>query len=56
MIVKGKSIGQGMENDFTMWQKRPNSFRLEVDIQGAKMVQVFDGEIWMVYCTLDRNY
>jgi len=49
MVVKGKSIGQGMENDFTIWQKRPNSFRLEVEIQGAKMIQVFDGKIgWYI--------
>jgi len=49
LTIKGKSIGQGMENDFTMWQKRPNSFRLEVDIQGAKMIQVFDGEVgWYI--------
>ena len=44
MVAKGKSIQQGMETDFTVWQKRPNSLRLEVDIQGATMVQVFDGE------------
>lgn len=49
IVIKGKSIGQGMENDFTIWQKRPNSFRLEVEIQGAKMIQVFDGEIgWYI--------
>ena len=44
MTAKGKSIQQGMETDFTVWHKRPDSFRLEVDIQGATMVQVFDGE------------
>ncbi len=44
MIAKGKTIGQGMENDFTIWQKRPDSFRLEVNIQGTSMTQVFDGE------------
>ncbi|MCD4682506.1 MAG: DUF620 domain-containing protein [Bacteroidales bacterium] len=49
MIAKGKSIGQGMENDFTIWQKRPDSFKLEVTIQGAKLTQVFDGKIgWYI--------
>ncbi|MBN2174951.1 MAG: hypothetical protein JW731_12525 [Bacteroidales bacterium] len=44
MMATGKSIQQGMETDFTLWQKRPDKFRLEVDIQGATMVQVYDGE------------
>ena len=44
MTAKGKSIQQGMETDFSLWQKRPDSFRIEVDIQGATMVQVYDGE------------
>jgi outer membrane lipoprotein-sorting protein len=49
MTAKGKSIQQGMETDFVVYQKRPDSFRLEVDIQGAQMIQAFDGEKgWMV--------
>lgn len=49
MTAKGKSIQQGMETDFTVWQKRPDSFRLEVDMQGAQMIQAYDGEKgWMV--------
>jgi outer membrane lipoprotein-sorting protein len=44
MMAKGKSIQQGMETDFTIYQKRPDKFRLEVDIQGATMLQAFDGE------------
>lgn len=49
MTAKGKSIQQGMETNFTMYQKRPGSFRLEIDIQGAQMVQVYDGEKgWMI--------
>lgn len=45
MKVKGKSIQQGMETDFTMFQKQPNFMRIEVDIQGASMVQAYDGQI-----------
>jgi len=49
MTAKGKSIQQGMETDFIVYQKRPDSFRLEVDIQGAQMIQVYNGEKgWMV--------
>jgi outer membrane lipoprotein-sorting protein len=45
----GKSVAQGMENDFTIYQIRPNKFRLEVEIQGSKMIQSFDGEkAWYV--------
>jgi len=49
MVAKGKSIQQGMETDFVLYQKRPDSFRLEVDVQGAQMIQAYDGErAWMV--------
>lgn len=44
MKATGKSVGQGMENEFTVYQIRPNSFRLEVNIQGTQMIQSFDGE------------
>ena len=44
MKATGKSVNQGMENEFTVYQMRPNSFRLEVDIQGTQMIQSFDGE------------
>ncbi|NOX47151.1 MAG: outer membrane lipoprotein-sorting protein [Chlorobi bacterium] len=50
MKITGKSIQMGMETPFTMVQKRPDSFRLEVDMQGgATMIQAFDGKTaWMV--------
>lgn len=49
MKATGKSIFQGMETNFTTLQVRPNKFRLEVDIQGATMIQAFDGEkAWFV--------
>lgn len=49
MIATGKSVGQGMENEFTVFQLRPNNFHLQVDIQGAQMIQSYDGEkAWYV--------
>lgn len=49
MKATGKSVGQGMENEFTVFQMRPNNFHLLVDIQGAQMIQSFDGEkAWYV--------
>ncbi len=49
MKSTGKTIAQGMELDFVIYTQRPGKFRLEVDIQGAKMIQAFDGEKgWMV--------
>lgn len=44
LMVKGKSIQQGMETDFTMFQMQPNRIRIEVDIQGTLMVQAFNGQ------------
>jgi outer membrane lipoprotein-sorting protein len=49
MKATGKSIFQGMETNFATLQIRPDKFRLEVDIQGALMIQAFDGEkAWFV--------
>lgn len=48
-IMKGKSVQMGMETPFTTITKRPDKFRLEVDIQGQMMIQAFDGEKgWLV--------
>ncbi len=44
MHITGKSGRGGQEFDFELWQKRPGMFRMEVDIQGMKMIQVYDGE------------
>ncbi|NOX84510.1 MAG: outer membrane lipoprotein-sorting protein [Chlorobi bacterium] len=47
--IKGKSFNQGMEYDFTMTLVPPSRFRIEVPIQGQKMVQVYNqGEAWMI--------
>lgn len=44
MKSTGKTIAMGMELDFEIYTQRPEKFRLEVDIQGAKMIQAYDGE------------
>jgi hypothetical protein len=47
--MKGKSVNQGMENQFTMIMLMPDKYRLEVPIQGQNMVQVYNaGEAWMI--------
>ena len=49
IILKGKSVNQGMENEFTMTMMRPDKYRLDVPIQGQNMVQVYNGgEAWMI--------
>ena len=49
LVMKGKSIIQGMENPFTMTFVMPDQYRLEVPIQGQIMVQVYsNGEAWMI--------
>jgi outer membrane lipoprotein-sorting protein len=48
MQFKGKSAQMGMETPFNIIQQRPDKFRLEVEIQGAQMIQAYDGEkAWM---------
>lgn len=48
-LIKAKVNQMGMELPMEMKMKRPNKFRLEVDIQGQKMIQAFDGEKgWMI--------
>lgn len=47
--MRGKSGRMGQMFNFEIWQARPGKFRMEVDIQGQKMIQVYDGEKgWMV--------
>ncbi|HDO27188.1 MAG TPA: hypothetical protein ENH02_03640 [Bacteroidetes bacterium] len=49
MEIKGKSFNQGMEYDFTITSFPPKRYRLEVPIQGQKMVQVYNqGEAWVI--------
>ncbi len=47
----GKAVmgGGQMEASVTMWQKRPNRMRMEMNIQSRPLVTAFDGEIaWMI--------
>jgi len=49
MIMKGKTTSQGMELPVTIYMKRPGKIRVEVEIQGNKMLQVLDGQTgWSV--------
>jgi outer membrane lipoprotein-sorting protein len=45
----GKAMAMGMENPFKMSAKRPDKILVEVEFQGAKILQGYDGEtVWMV--------
>lgn len=44
LTMTGKSTTQGMEFPVTIIIKRPGKIRTEVEIQGNKMLQVFDGQ------------
>jgi len=49
VTMTGKSINQGMETPFTIITVRPDKYRLEVEIQGQKMIQVYNvGTGWYV--------
>jgi len=44
------TVGPGMEAPFTRYAKRPNKVRVEFEVQGATMIQAFDGETaWMFF-------
>lgn len=44
IIMKGKTTAQGMELPITIYMKRPGKIRVEVEVQGNKMLQVSDGQ------------
>lgn len=49
IVFTGKTVSQGMENEYTMTMLRPNRYHLEVPIQGQKMIQVYnDGAAWYI--------
>lgn len=49
ITVHGKSVTGPNEFPFTVYIKAPNKLRIEVDIQGQQMVQVYDGETgWQI--------
>ncbi|MEI6579648.1 MAG: hypothetical protein WCN92_09330 [Eubacteriales bacterium] len=43
LTMTGKSTAQGMEIPLTIYVKRPGKIRIEVEVQGNKMIQVLDG-------------
>lgn len=48
-IIKANINQMGMDLPMLMKIKRPDKFRMEMEMQGQKMVQVFDGEKgWLV--------
>ena len=40
----GKAAMMGMDNSFQMINKRPDKVQISIDFQGAKFLQVYDGE------------
>jgi len=49
LTVKGNFMQMGMELPYKIIQKRPAQFYLEIEIQGAKMKQAYDGvNGWML--------
>lgn len=45
----GKWVMMGMESSFTMVSKRPHKVKVTVEIQGAQIIQAYDGETaWMI--------
>ena len=49
MAMSGNSSMQGMSMPVTIQTMAPTYFKLEIDFQGKKMVQAFDGEsAWMI--------
>ena len=48
-VLNAKMIQMGMEIPIVMKMKKPDKFRMEIDMQGQKMIQAFDGEKgWMI--------
>ena len=44
MVLKGHSMQMGTETPFELIIKRPDKMRIEIDIQGQKIIQAYDGE------------
>lgn len=42
--MTGTAVASGMSFPMTMHQARPNKMKMEMDFQGQKLVQAFDGE------------
>ncbi|MDX2443126.1 MAG: hypothetical protein QNK30_04945 [Bacteroidales bacterium] len=49
LSFSGKILQGGMELPFNMYTSRPLKFRMDITVQGQKIVQAFDGEIgWYI--------
>ena len=49
VTMKAAIEQMGMEMPMEMKMKKPNKFRMDMDVQGQKMVQAYDGEKgWMI--------
>jgi outer membrane lipoprotein-sorting protein len=49
MKLTGHILANGQQVPLTIWSKRPNLMRQEIDLQGTKRVQAFDGTTaWMM--------
>lgn len=49
LTFSGKILQGGMELPFNMYTSRPLKFRMDITVQGQKIVQAFDGEIgWYI--------
>ena len=47
--ANGKAVMMGMESPFQMISKRPDKIQVTVEVQGAKIIQAYDGETaWMI--------
>ena len=44
LSFSGKIIQGGMELPFNMYMSRPMKFRMDITVQGQKIIQAFDGE------------
>ena len=42
--IVGTLSSMGMGMDFTMYQKRPDKYKMLIEVQGAQMIQAVDGE------------
>ncbi len=48
-VIKAKVSQMGMEIPMVMTMKKPNKFKMEMEMMGQKMIQAFDGEKgWMI--------
>ncbi|MBN3036763.1 MAG: hypothetical protein JW861_14355 [Bacteroidales bacterium] len=43
IVLKGNTIQQGVQTDFTIYRKRPSMFRQDNEIQGMSSVTAYDG-------------